>query len=96
MKFERVMEVFAEYLREDEDVTVIQTKQGYSVLVWDEAMRNWSRAEFCETPEILCQLLCAVYSDYLELGITDGGRDLTREEQDGIDAKRREMEERCK
>ena len=96
MKFERVMEVFAEYLCKDEEVEVIQTKQGYSLLVWDGTMRNWSRSEFCETPGTLCRLLCAVYADYLELSVTDGKRDLTDGEQAGIDAKVREMEERCK
>lgn len=95
MTFERVLQVFTGYLQEDADVDVIHTRQGYSLMVWDGAARNWSRAEFCETPEILCGLLCDVYADYLELEITRAQRELTQTEQAGINAERRKMEERC-
>lgn len=35
LTFERILTVFADYLAADTDVEVIQTRHGYTYLVWD-------------------------------------------------------------
>lgn len=81
MTFEKVMEVFADYLHEDTDCEVIQTRHGYTVLIWDNRAREWDICAYCPTPQVLCDQLAGAYADFAELQLTKGERELTESEQ---------------
>ena len=36
MTFEKVLEVFNDYLNKDSVLEVVNTKRGYTVMIWDE------------------------------------------------------------
>ena len=40
MTFEKVLEVFNDYLNKDSVLEVVNTKRGYTVMIWDEKMSN--------------------------------------------------------
>ena len=88
MTFEKVMEVFADYLHEDTDCEVIQTRHGYTVLIWDNRAREWDTCAYCPTPETLRDRLAEAYDDFAELKFTGGEVELTCEERTQIDEKR--------
>lgn len=39
MTFEKVLEVFNDYLNKDSVLEVVNTKRGYTVMIWDDAAR---------------------------------------------------------
>ena len=95
MTFEKVLEVFADYLKEDADYEVVLTSHGYAVMGWDDQRKNWNTSEHCATPEILCDHLLYSYGSFLELKLTDGERPLTEAEVRQIAAARQVMQEKC-
>ena len=95
MTFEQVLEVFAAHLREDTDCEVIQTRHGYTVLIWDSRAQDWETCEHCPTPESLRDRLADAYDDFVELQTTGGERELTREERTRIDAERDRLKGLC-
>lgn len=96
MTFEKVLNVFADYLNEDSDCEVILTQHGYTLLIWDKRAQGWSTSEYCRTPEVLCDMLLDAYSDLTELKITHARRELTEEERAGIEAECNRFREQCK
>ena len=40
MTFEKVLEVFNDYLNKDSVLEVVNTKRGYTVMIWDEKDYN--------------------------------------------------------
>lgn len=95
MTFENVLKVFDDYLREDTDCEVINTRHGYTVLVWDGRGQDWSQCEYCGTPEELRDALLGTYWDYTELNTTHAVRPLTVEERAGIEASCDCLKEQC-
>lgn len=89
MTYENVLNVFSAYLTEDADIDVIQTRQGYTVLGWDEKNQGWERADYCGTPQALCETLTDAFSTFAELNTTRGLRELTKGEE-------RQIEEECR
>ena len=81
MTFEKVLEVFADHLRKDADCEVIQTRHGYTVLIWDKKAQTWDTCEYCATPQDLYDQLVGAYADFAELQFTKGERELTESEQ---------------
>lgn len=53
LTYEKVLEMFKDYLAEDSNCEVILTKHGYTVMQWDEKSKSWYGVEYCETPEDL-------------------------------------------
>ena len=84
LTFEKVLEVFKDYLAEDKVCEVILTSRGYTVMYWDEKLNNWYGVEFCETPEDLRDELLNSYSDFLEHKLTLNHRALTKDEKADI------------
>lgn len=41
MTFEKVLEVFNDYLNKDSVLEVVNTKRGYTVMIWDEKDEQW-------------------------------------------------------
>ena len=95
MTFEKVLEVFADYLREDTDCEVIKTRHGYTLLIWDNTAQEWETCEHCPTPEALRDRITYAYSDHAELKLTGGERELTGEEREQINAARERLKTQC-
>lgn len=53
LTFEKVLEVFKDYLEKDTICEVVTTKQGYTVLYWDGRAEEWYSVTFCKTPEVM-------------------------------------------
>lgn len=50
MTFEKVLEVFNDYLNKDSVLEVVNTKRGYTVMIWDEKDEQWFGVEHCKAP----------------------------------------------
>ena len=48
MTFEKVLEVFNDYLNKDSVLEVVNTKRGYTVMIWDEKDEQWFGVEKCQ------------------------------------------------
>lgn len=53
MTFEKVLEVFREYLKEDSSCEVLNTRRGYLVVDWESSKNGWVTSRLCLTPELL-------------------------------------------
>ena len=97
LTYEKVLEVFKEYLDEDKSCEVVNTSRGYTVMVWDNHRETWYISQIAPTPEILRDILLDNYCDYLACKMTDGYErdDLTEQEKQKIEDKRRALLERC-
>ena len=60
MTFEKVLEVFNDYLNKDSVLEVVNTKRGYTVMIWDEKDEQWFGVEHC-----LCR--CRTFFSWLGL-----------------------------
>ena len=95
LSYERVLNVFASYLKKDNVVEVVMTQHGYTVMLWDRMQQNRWQAEFCATPEKMLELLLDSYGMYLEESLCSAKRDLTEPERSEIEAAQRDMKARC-
>ncbi|MFA9397362.1 MAG: hypothetical protein ACERKV_03735 [Clostridiaceae bacterium] len=86
LTFEKVLEVFRDYLAEDTDCVVVLTKQGYTVIQWDENSKSWYGVEYCETPEDLQDELLSSYRMNETEKLTKAKRKPTEEETKIIQA----------
>lgn len=97
LTFEKVLEVFSDFISHDAECDVVMSKRGYIVLDWGSAVNNWGlTAEHCETPENMMKELLSIYGSELEVQITRGRRDLTEQEAAEIKAQCELMWEKCK
>lgn len=96
LTFEKVLEVFKDYLAEDTNCEVILTKHGYTVMQWDEKSKSWYGVEYCETPEDLRDELLSSYRMNEAEKITKTKRELTEEDNNILDEKCRFYFEKCK
>lgn len=95
MTFEKVLEVFKEYLLEDANCEVVHTKHGYTVMQWDENSKSWYGVEYCETPENLRDELLSSYRMSKAEKITKAKRELTDEENIILERKCKNYIEKC-
>lgn len=95
MTFEKVLEVFKDYLAEDTNCEVVLTKHGYTVMQWDENSKSWYGVEYCETPEDLRDELLSSYRMSYAEKITKTQRELTEEETASIEAKMQGIISKC-
>ena len=65
MTYERVLEVFKDYLSEDRDSEVLNTSRGYLVVIWESRADGWVTAKLAEDPEDLRDYLQERYEDFL-------------------------------
>ena len=66
LTFEKVMEVFKDYLAEDTRYEIVMTSHGYTVLEWDSRANTWAGEELCATPEIMRDVLLDDFTGYME------------------------------
>lgn len=95
LTFEKVLDVFTDYLHQDPLYEVVLTSHGYTLMAWEPRKNQWYTAEIMENPEILLAALLCKYAEYLEDQLTNSERDLTAAEQDEIDAKCSRLKAEC-
>lgn len=90
MTFEKVLEVFKDYLAEDTRYEIVMTSHGYTLLEWDSKANTWVGEELCATPEIMRDVLLDSFTGYLEYkALADG--EISEAEQARIAAQCQEL-----
>ena len=85
---EKVLDIFRDYLEEDQATEIVQTRHGLAVMLWDNAGQDWSEVVCCTTPEELFDKLLdsfIAYQEFLILDLDDR-EDLTTEEKNKVRA----------
>lgn len=82
LTFEKVLEIFSDYLMLDQELEVCKSRYGYirvefSFIDEDE---KYCSGEICHTPEQLFDMLLSDYRGYAEIQLTKGRRDATVED----------------
>ena len=86
LTFEKVLEVFQDYLAKDSMYEIVTTSRGYTVLEWDSQLEDWSDARLCAEPQDLADALLDGLASYLEYQITQCSRECTEEDRKQIAA----------
>ena len=97
LTFEKVLEVFRDYLTEDKSSEVFRSSRGCIVVNWGNCLQNdWVTGQFCSTPDDLQDMLRLSYVEYQSLRLTDDyKRDLTEQEYQDIEHMGLELAGRC-
>ena len=95
LTFENVLNIFADYLREDTDLEIVLTKRGYTVMCWDGTLTDWSSSDFCATPEDLRDALLDFYMSFAQEKMTSGKRNLTAVEEQQIQSECEKFRRLC-
>ena len=94
--FEKVLEVFGDYLAEDKSYDVLRTSRGYMVVNWENRVNDWVTGQLCRTPEDLRDILRFSYVEHQGFSLTNGyKRDLTDQEEQDIERAGLELAARC-
>ncbi len=80
LTFEKVLEVFKDYLAADDMYEVVMTSHGYAMLEWDSQLGDWTGAKRCATPQDMADALLYGYTGYLEYQATHARRELTKDD----------------
>ena len=96
LTFEKVLSVFADALERDPLYEVVKTSRGYTLMGWEPTREEWSHVEHMATPEKLRDALLNNFATLLEDEITGNERELTVEEQAGIDAECEKLKTLCR
>ena len=94
LTFEKVMEVFKDYLTKDTRYEIVMTSRGYTVLEWDSSANTWAGEELCATPEIMRDVLLDCFTGYLEYKAITTNGEISEAEQVGITAQRQVLLEK--
>ena len=98
LTYKKVLEVFKDYLAEDESCEVLTTSQGYLVVDWDSRKKDseWVTSRLCQTPEHLRDVLRSRYEEYQGYKLTGGyKRELLPSEDVDIRLMGKTIAERC-
>ena len=71
LTFEKVLEIFADYLAADETIEVYISRHGCVRVEFDQDF-HYCTGEVCHTPKELFDLLADDYRTYLEIELTKG------------------------
>ena len=83
--FEKVLEIFADYLTADETIEVYISRHGCVRVEFDQDF-HYCSGEVCHTPKELFDLLADDYRTYLEIELTKGKREVTEDDEREADA----------
>ena len=95
MTFEHVLKVFQAYLEKEDVYEVVLTKQGYTIMAWDNCLEEWYNVRRCETPERLMEELLDAFENYYEDRVTNSERDMTDDETQQMHKLANEFRTRC-
>ena len=79
--FEKVMEIFRDYLDSDQEEEVLKCRRGYLRVTWNGDSRYCVDGILCRTPEELFELLLSDYRGFEEIQITKGRREVTEDDE---------------
>ena len=85
LTFEKVLEIFADYLTADETIEVYISRHGCVRVEFDQDF-HYCSGEVCHTPKELFNLLADDYRTYVEIELTKGRRELTEDDEREADA----------
>ena len=85
LTFEKVLEIFADYLAADETIEVYISRHGCVRVEFDEDF-HYCSGEVCHTPKELFNFLADDYRTYVEIELTKGRRGLTEDDEREADA----------
>ena len=91
LTFEKVLDVFKDYLADDDMYEIVITSHGYTVMEWDGRLGDWTDSKLCKTPQDMADILLSGYEGYLEYQATHGHRELTEGDLAQVEAKRQIM-----
>ena len=80
LTFEKVLEIFADYLAADETIEVYISRHGCVRVEFDQDF-HYCTGEVCHTPKELFDLLADDYRTYVEIELTKGKRELTEDDE---------------
>lgn len=86
LTFEKVLNMFEDYLAKDLEVEIVQTSRGYLRIEWNGDLPYCDGGYVCHTPEELFDTLLDDYKGFLEVELTKGRRDATAEDERLIEA----------
>ncbi len=89
LTFENVMEVFKDYLDEDNMYEIVSTSHGYTIMEWDSKMEDWSDSRLCKTPQDMFSELLDCFTGFLEYKATNGEIGFTENIESEINAQRK-------
>ncbi len=98
LTYKKVLEVFKDYLAEDESCEVLTTSQGYLVVDWNSRKSDseWVTSRLCQTPEHLRDVLRSRYEEYQGYKLTGGyKREVLPSEDVDIRLMGKTIAERC-
>ena len=81
LTFEKVLEIFADYLTADETIEVYISRHGCVRVEFDQDF-HYCSGEVCHTPKELFDLLADDYRTYLEIELTKRHLERWKEEQE--------------
>lgn len=91
LTFEKVLEVFKDYLASEDMYEIVMTSHGYTILEWDTRQDDWTDAKLCRTPQDMADILLYAYTGNLEYQATLARRELTEDDLAQVEAKRQIM-----
>ena len=91
LTFEKVLDVFKDYLADDDMYEIVMTSHGYTVMEWDSRLGDWADSKLCRTPQDMADILLSGYEGYLEYQATHGNRELTEDDLAQVETKRQTM-----
>ncbi len=95
LTYDKILNVFEDYLQQDPLYEIVSTSHGYTLLAWEPDREEWYNAQILKTPNAMLNALLETYSSYLEDKITQNERDLTPQEQAQIDSQCKQLREKC-
>ncbi len=98
LTYEKILEVFRDYLSEDDTCEVLHTSRGYLVVDWESGKKDseWVTARLCRTPKKLLEILRSDFEEYQGYRLTQGyKREITAQEETDIERMGAELATRC-
>ncbi len=96
LTFEKVLEIFKDYLALDTELEVCKSRYGYIRVDFDEisGIPDYCSGVVCRTPEELFNVLLDDVQGYEEIRLTKGQRDTTAEDLETLQVLRQRYLER--
>ena len=98
LTYKKVLEVFKDYLAEDDSCEVLTTSQGYLEVDWSsrKSDSDWVTSRLCQTPEHLRDVLRSRYEEYQGYKLTGGyKREVLPQKEQDIQRMGAALAERC-
>lgn len=97
MTYDKILEVFADYLSQDDSCEVLRTSRGPLVMDWSSGKTEWFSGQLCRSPAQLRDVLRSHFEEYEAFRLSENGtRDVTEQEEKAIEKQGAELAARCK